>query len=177
MEARKYNTDESGKQRPVGSLLAEARRQIEAYDLSVTSHQHLHYLDVCCLTSLILGRDKEAERFAQRMRELDPRRLGDYGCYLTSKHNETLLLQICGEKEQAESQYLELIQEQREHNGSSSPITVRNLSALLRDKEVARYLLDVADYGNPQRAHREISRMKALRLYRFGKDALKRMCK
>jgi hypothetical protein len=94
---------------------------------------------------------------------------------LTSKHNETLLLQIRGEKKQAESQYLELIQEQRDHRGSSNPITVRNLSALLEDKEVARYLMDVADYGNPQRVHKEISRMKAIKLYQFGKGALKRM--
>jgi len=175
MESREYNVAESGKQKLVHELLVEARRQIETCSLSETSHQHLHYLDVCFLTSLILDEAKNVDRFLQLMRKFDPRRQGDYGCYLTSKHNESLMLQIYGDKEEAERKYLELLEEQREHSDSSSPITVRNLSLLLDDEEVARYLLDVTDYGIPQRDHEDISLKKATKVYQLGKQALKRM--
>jgi len=170
-----YNANEVGKQNLVSQLLTQARRQIEAYGLNMTPRDYLRYLDVSGLTSLVLGKDKEAERFAQSIRTLDPRRLGAYGNYLASKHNETLLLQIQGEKKAAERQYLELIQEHREYLSLPSLIAAQNLSDLLEDKEVARYLLDVSDRGNPQWIHRESSLMKARKLYQFGKWPLKQM--
>lgn len=175
VQSIEYNATEPGKQRLVDKLLAEARRQIETCGLNETSPQYLHYLDVSCLTSLTFGRAEDADRFVQLMRKLDPRRQGNYGQYLASKHNEGLMLQICDDKEEAERRYLELLQEQREHNGSSNPITVRNLALLLDDEEVARYLLDVTDYGNPQHVHKDISLRKAVRVYQLGKQAVKRM--
>ena len=173
--ALEYNREEPDKEKLIRSLLIEGRKRIDKSRFEDTSRHHLHYLDICGLTSLLCGRPDEAAAMLDRIDKQEPDRLGYSGQYLATAHNRSLLLHLFGGRDEAEASYLKLLDEQRERQGSPSAITARNLSALLDDDELSTDLLRSVDYGKAPHVHTGRSREKAVRVYQLTGQALSHM--
>ncbi len=131
--------------------------------------RYLHFLDVCGLAGIVNGLPQRSFDVIQSIKARQPQSIGNYGQYLSTKHNEILLLQVHGtdrDRIEAQSLYFELMEEQRLYSKSISSITASNLASLIDEPEFDVYLQGVVGYGIPPHIHKKDSRTKAREIYR-----------
>jgi hypothetical protein len=68
---------------------------------------------------------------------------------------------------EAERKYFELIEKQKMYTNSANKITVNNLTMLLKEEELKKYLKKNISYGIPPHTHKISSRMKAVKIYKL----------
>ena len=135
----------------------------------------IQVLDLFGLSSIVLGKPKEAETFFTRIEDIQPYNYTSPQQILAINHNRALHIHINGNVGQAQKDYFRLVQDQINLDKKPSPITIRNLVSTMKDPEYKRYLLSSINYGTCYFTHSDKSRVKAVDLFGFSEREISRM--